>query len=185
MRRAGRKLSHQPIDGVLLLLDLDAQAGGSQRHGFREDEGEISHPDEILFGGDYGRNIHFAGLGYQLFQYANGVGVMVGEVEPENDFEAGAFQAFEELIRMCDAAKGGNGAVDFGYFQGTEDPPNRPIPATEMQRNLQLRLVGRKGENVGAGDGLYRLAQIARRQEPVLPVPPVSKQKIESAGERT
>jgi len=105
--------------------------------------------------------------------------VVVREGGTGGQAQPGGFEANEELLRAGDAAEGSDGAIGDRNFHLAAEPPDRPLPAPGAQLGFQVLLVCRNGDDAGAADGFERLAQIAGREQPVLPVLAVEEQNLD------
>jgi len=87
--------------------------------------------------------------------------MMVGKGDAGCQIQAGGFESCEELLGACDAAEGGDWAVDGGNVHDASNAPDGAGPAKDFQFRLEDGVVGGDGENGGTKDGAERLAKIA------------------------
>ncbi len=120
-----------------------------------------------------------ASLGQQSFQRVAGVGVVVGKGVRSGEGEPGGFKTGEKLLRAGNAAESGDRAVDTREFPSS-GATARPAPAS------QKRAVRASSSGSFAGMAMTearraaaeRLAQIARWEQFILPIPAVQEQNI-------
>ena len=118
---------------AFLILDLNAQADGSERHRLGKIGRQLSQPDQIFFVVRKRSRLRPRGPSSAAPSSAGGCSSGGrGKRSAAASLKTGGFEAGEELLRAGDAAEGGDRAVDGGNFHRPLQPPDRPLPAPTL-----------------------------------------------------
>jgi hypothetical protein len=97
------------------------------------------------------------------------------------DVEACGFESGEELGGPGEAAKGRDGAGDRWDSHAAVEAPDGAFPTKGAEIGVELGLVGRDGEDGGAAKGTDGFAEVAGREEAVVPVLLVEEEDVDVA----
>jgi hypothetical protein len=111
--------------------------------------------------------------------------MVVRESGTRGEGEASGFETGEELLGASDAAEGGDRAGDFWDFHLSVQAPDGAMPAPNLQRNTECRIIGWNGKNGGAANGLQGFAKIAGREKAIVPVAPIEQKNLLIASQLT
>ena len=117
--------------------------------------------------------------GDQVFQNRGGIAVVVGKGEADGEAQP-ALQARKNCSGRAMPQKAATGPQPPDLHL-TAQPPDRTLPAPGAQFASPAPVVGGNRDDSWRGGGAQRLAQIAGRQQPVLPVVAVEQQNVHLA----
>jgi hypothetical protein len=106
---------------------------------------------------------------------------MIGKCDAGCGAQAGCFEPGKKLRRAGNPTKGHDRAIDARNHHAAGKTPHGPMPVPSAEFRLQFGIVRRNGDDIGAPRCLHGLAEIAGRQEAIVPIFAIQQQDVHIA----